>query len=253
MSTPTKPLSIRGRSIQPQDSSSGASGSLTGASMPMGTPDMRALRAHVGGNGQATLAGIAAHGDVRGHRHPQKTEAPGREDQGAAIFVTGGMGFIGFHILTQLLDKGYSVRVAARGPKVDILKKALSVNYSKNFEVVEVADVTAGDLRVDGIIHSAAPLPGRVDPEMAFKISIEGSLHIIREAIKAKVPRVVATSSIVTYPFPIGPFGVDDWNPITKEEAIVSGSPFHVYVAAAQQRGRPGLVILVYTPSPRGH
>ncbi|SJK98814.1 uncharacterized protein ARMOST_02083 [Armillaria ostoyae] len=134
------------------------------------------------------------------------------------IFVTGGTGFIGFHILTQLLDKGYSVRAAARGPKVDILKKALSVNYSKNFEVVEVADVTSGDL-------------SRVDPETAFKISIEGSLHIIREAIKAKIPRVVATSSIVTYPFPIGPFGVDDWNPITKEEAIASGSPFHVYVA----------------------
>ncbi|KAK0467386.1 hypothetical protein IW261DRAFT_1426663 [Armillaria novae-zelandiae] len=40
MSTPTKPLSIHGCSIQPQDSSSGASGSLTGASMPMGTPDI---------------------------------------------------------------------------------------------------------------------------------------------------------------------------------------------------------------------
>ncbi|KAK0192981.1 hypothetical protein F5146DRAFT_526612 [Armillaria mellea] len=152
------------------------------------------------------------------------------------IFVTGGTGFIGFHILSQLLDKGYSVRAAARGPKVDVLKKALSVKYSKNFEVVEVADVASGDLSqylkgVDGIIHAAAPLPGRVDPETAFKISIEGSLHIIREAIKAKVPRVVATSSIVTYPFPVGPFGVDDWNPITKEEAIASGSPFHVYVA----------------------
>ncbi|KAK0203427.1 hypothetical protein DFS33DRAFT_1474538 [Desarmillaria ectypa] len=150
--------------------------------------------------------------------------------------VTGGTGFIGFHILTHLLDKGYSVRAAARGPKVDILKKALSLNYSKNFEVVEVSDVSSGDLSqhlkgVYGIIHSAAPLPGRVDPEAAFRISIEGSLHIMREAVKAKVPRVVATSSIVTYPFPVGPFGVDDWNPITKEEAIASGSPFHVYVA----------------------
>ncbi|KAK0205038.1 transmembrane amino acid transporter protein-domain-containing protein [Desarmillaria ectypa] len=44
MSTPTKPLSIRGRPIQPQDGHSGASGSLTGTSTPLGTPDMRALR-----------------------------------------------------------------------------------------------------------------------------------------------------------------------------------------------------------------
>ncbi|KAG7448894.1 NAD(P)-binding protein, partial [Guyanagaster necrorhizus] len=150
--------------------------------------------------------------------------------------VTGGTGFIGFHILTQLLDKGYFVKAAARGPKVNILKKALSVNYGEKFEVIEVPDVSSGDLSqhlkgVDAIIHSAAPLPGRVDPETALRISIDGSLHIIREAVKANVPRVVTTSSVVSYPTPVGPFGVDDWNAITKEEAIASGVPFHVYVA----------------------
>ncbi|KAK0236175.1 vacuolar amino acid transporter 4 [Armillaria nabsnona] len=113
MSTPTKPLSIRGRPIQPQDGHSGMSGSLTGASTPMGTPDMRALRAQytgtpppnslaipprsipvktaspaaasdislpsVGGNGsgpQASIAGIAA---LRG-----RTGTPSPSEDGSA-------------------------------------------------------------------------------------------------------------------------------------------------------------------------
>ncbi|KAK0203508.1 hypothetical protein DFS33DRAFT_1332036 [Desarmillaria ectypa] len=154
------------------------------------------------------------------------------------IFVTGGSGFIGFHILSQLLDNGYSVRAAARGKKVDLLNKALSANYSSDrFEVVEVADIASSDLSqhlkgVDGIIHAAAPLPGRADPETAFQSSVEGSLRILREAVKAKVPRIVATSSIVTHSFPnLGPLGADDWNPITKEQAMASGQPFIVYVA----------------------
>ncbi|KAK0199413.1 hypothetical protein DFS33DRAFT_1376442 [Desarmillaria ectypa] len=140
------------------------------------------------------------------------------------IFVTGGSGFIGLHILTQLLDKGYNVRAAARGRKIELLNRALSANYSRdNFEVVEV--------RVDGIIHTAAPLPGRVSAESALRTAIEGSLHVLREAVKAKVPRAVITSSILSYDIPEGPYDADNWNPITKEAAIASGHPFLVYVA----------------------
>ncbi|KAK0449835.1 uncharacterized protein EV420DRAFT_766693 [Desarmillaria tabescens] len=180
--------------------------------------------------------------------------SPSNSNSGS-IFVTGGSGFIGFHILTQLLDSGYSVRAcvlsmcdtkpaltifhsnAARGKKIELLKRALSANYSNDrFEVVEVPDIASSDLShyfkgVDGIIHAAAPLPGRVDPETAFKSSVEGSLHILREAVQAQVHKIVITGSVVTHPFPQGPFGANDWNPITKEQAIASGQPFPIYIA----------------------
>ncbi|KAK0494516.1 hypothetical protein EDD18DRAFT_346067 [Armillaria luteobubalina] len=157
------------------------------------------------------------------------------------IFVTGGTGFIGFHILTHLLDNGYSVRAAARGGKVELLKKALSVNYnSDQFEVVEISDISSGDYSqhlkgVQAIIHAAAPLSGRTDPETAFRSTVEGSLHVLREAVKAKVPRIVTTSSVSTFPFPQGPFGVDDWNSVTKEAAIASGAPFPIYQASKKE------------------
>ncbi|KAK0474180.1 hypothetical protein IW261DRAFT_568200 [Armillaria novae-zelandiae] len=103
------------------------------------------------------------------------------------IFVTGGTGFIGFHILTHLLDNGYSVRAAARGCKVELLKKALSVNYSNDkFEVVEISDISSGDYSqhlkgVKAIIHAAAPLSGRTDPETAFRV---GYLAPVRAGIQ---------------------------------------------------------------------
>ncbi len=41
-----------------------------------------------------------------------------------------------------------------------------------------------------------------------FKLATEGSRHILREAIKAGVKRVVNTSTMMAYP-PGGPYGVD--------------------------------------------
>ncbi|PBK90182.1 NAD(P)-binding protein [Armillaria gallica] len=155
--------------------------------------------------------------------------------------VTEGMGFIGFHILTHLLDNGYFVRAVSRSGKVELLK-VLSVNHnSDKFEVVEISDISSGDYRVRAIIHAVAPLSGRTDPETAFMVdysapsTVEGSLHVLGEAVKAKVPRIVTTNSVSRFPFPQGPFGVDDWNPITKAAAIASGAPFPIYQAAKKE------------------
>ncbi|KAK0203487.1 hypothetical protein DFS33DRAFT_1225952, partial [Desarmillaria ectypa] len=85
---------------------------------------------------------------------------------------------------------------------------------------------------VDGIIHAAVPLPGQVDPKTAFKSSVDGSLHVLREAVQAKVHRIVVTGSVVTHPFPQGTFGPNGkYNPVTKEQAIASGQPLPVHVA----------------------
>ncbi|KAF5372591.1 hypothetical protein D9758_005160 [Tetrapyrgos nigripes] len=150
------------------------------------------------------------------------------------VFVTGASGLVGYAIVYHLLQAGYPVRGSARGKKVESLKKALS-NYPQ-FEAVEIADIASGDYSdnfkgVGAIIHTAAPVIGRADKETAFRSAIDGSIHVLKEAEKAGITKIVTTSSIVSFNLPVGPYAPDDWNPITKEQAFESGNPLHIYFA----------------------
>ncbi|KAK7452782.1 hypothetical protein VKT23_012185 [Stygiomarasmius scandens] len=150
------------------------------------------------------------------------------------VFVTGASGFLGYEIVYHLLEAGFPVRGAARGKKVELLKKALSA-YPK-FEAAEIADIAAGDYSevfkgVGAIIHTAAPLPGATDKETAFRTAIDGSLHILEEADKVGITKVVTTSSVVTYNLPEGPFTPDSFMSLTKEEAFASDHPGLIYRA----------------------
>ncbi|KAF5365333.1 hypothetical protein D9758_005496 [Tetrapyrgos nigripes] len=150
------------------------------------------------------------------------------------VFVTGASGLVGYAIAYHLLEAGYPVRGAARGEKLERLKKALST-YPQ-FEAVEIADVSTGDYSeifkgVGGLIHCAAPLVGRTDKDTAFQSAVDGSLHVLQEAEKAGIKKIVTTSSISSFNFLVGPYGPDDFNPITKEQAFAANDPFAVYAA----------------------
>ncbi|KAF8918423.1 hypothetical protein CPB85DRAFT_1282023 [Mucidula mucida] len=156
------------------------------------------------------------------------------------IFVTGGTGFIGFHILTQLLEAGYPVRAAARGQKVVQLRAALA-KYVDNgkLQVVDIPDLFTPALAdalqgVHGIVHVASLMRPK-DVDSAFQFAKDGSLFILNEAVKAGVAKFVGTSSTVTYEM-TGPFGPDDYNAISKEDAIADSSKlYHALKIAADK------------------
>ncbi|KAK0234592.1 hypothetical protein EDD85DRAFT_955422 [Armillaria nabsnona] len=151
--------------------------------------------------------------------------------------VTGGTGFIGFHVLVQLLQAGYTVRATARGKKGYLLRNALGTTYDK-LQVLEIPDIFSDDLSealqgVYGIIHLASTTPGKADaatsyrflvPNVHFKLATEGSRHILREAIKAGVKRVVNTGTMMAYP-PGGPYGFS----MTQEEVTATNNPYLIY------------------------
>jgi nucleoside-diphosphate-sugar epimerase len=156
------------------------------------------------------------------------------------IFVTGASGYLGFHVVTHLLEKGYHVKAAARGKKAEALRVLFADNPS--VEVVEVPNIVDSQFQdalvgVDAVIHVASPLPGRADPQGMLSSAVEGSLNVLRQAEKAGVKKFVVTSSIVTVagdPTVKGSaFGPEHWNPVTKEEALQSGAgKFDIYSAA---------------------
>jgi len=155
------------------------------------------------------------------------------------VFVTGASGFLGSHVVDQLLEKGYYVKAAARGKKAEALRVLFAGNHS--IEIVEISDTVHGQFQdalvgVDAVIHTASPLPGRASPQEMLNSAIEGSLNVLRQAEKAGVKKFVVTSSIVTVwgdPTIKGTaYRAEHWNPVTKEEALHSDQKQITYTAS---------------------
>ncbi|KAJ7444296.1 hypothetical protein FB451DRAFT_1149257 [Mycena latifolia] len=152
------------------------------------------------------------------------------------IFVTGASGFLGSHVVLQLLEQGYRVRAASRGVKADHLKTSYS-SYGDRFETVKITDISHDQfpdalLGVDAIIHLASPLAGRAEPAAMLAAAVEGTLNIIIQGEKAGVRRMVVTSSIATVMNPNESYTDQDWNPITREIALTGGNEMATYAAS---------------------
>ncbi|ESK89934.1 nad dependent epimerase [Moniliophthora roreri MCA 2997] len=152
-----------------------------------------------------------------------------------SIQLTGASGFIGGHIARLLLDKGYHVRALARPHSITSLRNAFK---GSTFDVVEISDL-CGELHqsifegVFGVVHVASPLPARASFDIMLKVSIDGSLNILRRAYAAGVRKFVYTSSSgAAWHGGVGPcITGEDWNPITVEEARESGDEVVQYTA----------------------
>jgi UDP-glucose 4-epimerase len=147
--------------------------------------------------------------------------------------VTGGAGFIGSHVVDELLRRGKSVRV------IDNFSTGHRDNLSRTLGDVHLVE---GDLRsyerahnavagVHYVVHLAAlpSVPRSVqDPLTTNAVNITGTLNVLLAARDAGVKRVVTASSSSVY----GPSAASP-----KHESLVPGpiSPYGVSKLAAEQ------------------
>jgi UDP-glucose 4-epimerase len=115
--------------------------------------------------------------------------------------VTGGAGFIGSHLVEELLRRGASVRVA------DDFSSGLRSNVPDGVEVVEgdIADPAVAKRAVAGadyVLHQAAiPSVARsvADPLKSHHANIDGTLQLLVAAREHSVKRVVMAGSSSEY------------------------------------------------------
>jgi UDP-glucose 4-epimerase len=119
-----------------------------------------------------------------------------------SVLVTGGAGFIGSHVVDQLVEQGYRIRV------LDNLSSGSLNNIQHHVRSGEI-EFIEGDIRdasaiedslesIDAVIHLAAlvSVPLSVEnPDLTFEINFKGTINLIRFSAKRSVKRFVFISS----------------------------------------------------------
>jgi dihydroflavonol-4-reductase len=150
----------------------------------------------------------------------------------STVLVTGGSGFVGSHVIVQLLNAGYAVRTTVRSLKREEGVRAMLKNAG--VETCNRLSFFAADLeRDDGwaeavatceyVMHVASPMP-LAAPKNEDEVIVparEGVLRVLKTARDANVKRVVLTSTCgaIYYGHPPqkAPFDETSWTDIRGE------------------------------------
>jgi nucleoside-diphosphate-sugar epimerase len=144
----------------------------------------------------------------------------------STVLVTGGSGFVGSHVILQLVAAGHEVRTTLRSLKreemVRAMLKGAGAEPGPRFAFCAAdlerdagwADAVAG---CDYVIHVASPMPAAA-PKTEDELIVparDGALRVLKAARDAKVKRVVHTSSCgaIYYGHPpqTAPFDETSW------------------------------------------
>lgn len=141
------------------------------------------------------------------------------------VLVTGGAGFIGSHIVDQLCEKGYEVRV------LDNLHWGRLRNIEEYIDKYNVEFVD-GDIRyvyavdkcmkdVDYVFHTAAiHIPRSVAyPRECIDVNISGSYNVFKSALDHGVKKVIFSSSSSVYGEPVE-------LPMTEKHPMLAKEPY---------------------------
>ena len=127
-------------------------------------------------------------------------------EQGSWVLVTGANGFIGTHVVEQLLGRGYKVRGTVRdATKSAWLTGELFRNEAANgfLEVIEVKDMAAEDAfkaavrDVSAIVHVATISSWSPDPHAVIPQTVAGVINLLKAAHQEpSVKSFVYTSTV---------------------------------------------------------
>ncbi|KAH8898756.1 3-beta hydroxysteroid dehydrogenase/isomerase family protein [Thozetella sp. PMI_491] len=167
------------------------------------------------------------------------------------VLVTGATGFIGAHVVDQLLGRGLKVRGATRSLAKGNEMVQARPQFASSLDFVEIDDFEnpgGGGLDealkdIDAVIHVASPLKyDTTNNEQELIIpAINGVKAVLEASARGNVKRVVLTSSFASVMNvdrkapPYFTYTGDDWNPLTYEEAAAPTTPAHIAYRGAKK------------------
>lgn len=160
------------------------------------------------------------------------------------VLITGGAGFLGYHIANDLADKSATFVLYDKVPA--------ELHEFPAGTVGEVGDICdAARLREvferhrpDAVVHGAAALP-LCSPQEIHDVNIGGTRNVLQACLDAGVQRVVHISSTAVY-------GVPDKHPLFETDPMVGVGPYGITKIAAEglcaEFRAKGLNVMVIRP-----
>ncbi|KAJ7095924.1 C-3 sterol dehydrogenase [Mycena belliarum] len=161
--------------------------------------------------------------------------------------VIGGSGFVGRHIVQQLVARGDTVAV------LDLVQRYHDVPFYPA-DITDQAQVAAA-LRTSGtscIIHTASPTAGvkLEDPGLYWRVNVDGTKAIIAAAVETGVRKLVFTSSASVVFVGADLIDVDERTPIPEIPMdAYSESKAKAEEAVLQANGKGGLLTVALRPA----
>ena len=137
--------------------------------------------------------------------------------------VTGGAGFIGSHVVDELIDRGHKVIVLDNlcvGEEKNVNRCAVFINGDIRDETIVEKCMKDVDV-VFHFAYDATECKSIFSPVLDTDINLKGSMVVLKEAINAGVEKFVFPSSVLVY-------GKPKYLPINESHPLVPDDPYSV-------------------------
>ncbi len=142
------------------------------------------------------------------------------------FLITGGAGFLGFHLANHFHARGHSSTLLDIAPFEEGDYPAGSEYHAADVRDPAALDRVLGGAGGDVIVHGAAALP-LWKPKDIHDINVDGTRHVLQAALKHSVPRVVFISSTAVY-------GVPEKHPLFETDPVQGVGPYGESKIAAE-------------------
>jgi nucleoside-diphosphate-sugar epimerase len=156
--------------------------------------------------------------------------------QATPIFLTGGSGFIGRALITELRARNVLVYALARSEKAAAAVHALGAVPVRG-DLADEAAMQAGMAGCAAVIHAAARVDLWGRRQEFYNTTVRGTKNALKAAEAARVPRFIhiSTEAVLaggapiiradeTTPYPRVPIGVYPWSKMLAERAVIAAN-----------------------------